>query len=77
MDQPRVSEKPMFKSRAMLRMERKIGRALEVALPEAYSTKTQTEIADEWGVSNATISRWMEELGIEARLQGQRPPVQP
>lgn len=66
---------PIFKSRAMVRMELKLGRALEVALAEEYASKTTTQIAEAWGVSNATISRWLKELGIEARLQGQRPPT--
>lgn len=66
---------PIFKSRAMVRMERKLAKPLEIALAEEYASKTTTQIAEEWGVSNATISRWLKELGIEARLQGQRPPA--
>lgn len=66
---------PIFKSRAMVRMEQRLERPLEAALAELYETKTTTQIAEEWGVSNATISRWLKELGIEARLQGQRPPA--
>jgi transposase-like protein len=70
-----MPDSPIFKSRAMVRMEQRLQRPLEVALAELYTTKTTTQIAEEWGVSNATISRWLKELGIEARLQGQRPPV--
>lgn len=70
-----MPDAPIFKSRAMVRMEQRLGRALEVALAELYETKTTTQIAAEWGLSNATISRWLKELGIEARLQGQRPPT--
>lgn len=66
---------PIFKSRAMVRMEQKLQRPLELALAELYQTKTTTQIAEEWNLSNATISRWLKELGIEARLQGQRPPA--
>ena len=69
-----MHQPPSFKSRAMLRMERKLGRPLETFLAERYEGRTQEQIADELGVSGATVSRWMRELGIEARLQGQRPP---
>jgi hypothetical protein len=65
---------PIFKSRAMLKVERRIGRPLEAFLEEAYQSKTQPQIAEELGISSASVSRWMAELGIEARLQGQRPP---
>lgn len=65
---------PIFKSRAMLRVEKRIGRPLEEYFEEQYKAKTQTQIAEELGISNASVSRWMVELGIETRLQGQRPP---
>lgn len=65
---------PSFKSRAMLKVERRIGRPLEVFLAEAYQAKTQNQIAEELGVSTASVSRWMQELDIEARFPGQRPP---
>jgi DNA-directed RNA polymerase specialized sigma subunit len=67
---------PIFKSRAMLRVERRIGRSLEEFLAERYLVANQTQIAAELGVSNATVSRWMSELGIEARFPGQRPPTE-
>lgn len=66
---------PTFKSRAMLRVEDKIGRRLEDFLAERYLTRTQPQIAAELGVSGATVSRWMRELDIEARFPGQRPPA--
>lgn len=66
---------PTFKSRAMLRVERRLGRTLEAYLAERYETLTQPQIAEELGVSGATVSRWMNELGIESRLPGQRPKV--
>jgi hypothetical protein len=65
---------PTFKSRAMIRVEARIGRPLEDWLAEQYLTKTQPEMADELGVSGASVSRWMRELGIETRFPGQRPP---
>lgn len=63
----------LFKTRAMVRIEARLGRPLEEWLAERYRTHTQSEIAQELGVSNATISRWMRDLGLEARLPGQRP----
>lgn len=67
-------ETPIYKSRAMVRTERRIGQTLEAFLADRYQRMTQTEIAAELGVSGATVSRWMAELGIEARNQGARPP---
>lgn len=66
---------PIFKSRAMLRVEARIGQPLEDYLAERYLSRTQPEIAEELGVSGASVSRWMRELGVEARFPGQRPPV--
>lgn len=66
---------PTFKSRAMVRVEKRLGRSLEDYLTEKYATLTQPQIADDLGVSGATVSRWMAELGIESRLPGQRPKV--
>lgn len=65
----------VFKSRAMVRVERRIGRPLEEFLAERYQVATQEKIADELGVSGATVSRWMGELDIETRFPGQRPPA--
>lgn len=59
----------------MLRVEERLGRLLEEYLAERYQTQSQTQIADELGVSGATVSRWMRELDIEARFPGQRPPT--
>lgn len=67
---------PIFKSRAMVRLEARLGRPIEDYLRERYLTAGQVEIASELGVSNATVSRWMRELGIEPRLPGQRPPTE-
>lgn len=63
----------LFKSRAMLRVEKRIGRPLEDFLEERYQVATQPQIAEELGVSGASVSRWMRELGVEARFPGQRP----
>ncbi len=64
---------PIFKSRAMRRVEGRLGRPLEEYLEEKYRTLTQEEIAGELGVSAASVSRWMRELAIETRFPGQRP----
>lgn len=63
----------------MLRAEERIGRSLEEYFADRYQVLTQPQIAAELAakgiqVSDATISRWMRELDIEARLPGQRPP---
>lgn len=68
-------DSPTFKSRAMVRIEKRLGRPLEDYLAERYLTMTQPQIADELGVSGASVSRWMAELGIESRFPGQRPKV--
>lgn len=59
----------------MLRVQARVGRPLEDYLAEQYLTLTQPQIAAELGLSDATISRWMRDLGIESRLPGQRPKV--
>lgn len=69
-----MPDNPIFKSRAMLRVEKRIERPLEEYFAEAYEAKTQEQIASELKISTASVSRWMRELGVETRLQGQRPP---
>lgn len=64
---------PSFKSRAMRRVEDRIGRPLEDYFAERYPVASQTQIAAELGISNASVSRWMRELGLETRFPGQRP----
>lgn len=65
----------IFKSRAMLRIEKRIGRSLEEYFAERYPKATQEQMALELDVSTASVSRWMNELGIETRFPGQRPPA--
>lgn len=60
----------------MLRVETRLGRSLEDYFAEKYQTHTQPQIAADLGVSGASVSRWMRELGFEARLPGQRPPAE-
>lgn len=62
-----------YKTRAMRKVEARIGRPLEVYLAAEYATKTQREIADALGVNNGTVNRWMRDLGVESRFPGQKP----
>jgi transposase-like protein len=66
-----------IKTRAMQLVERRIGRPLDEFLRERYDIdqKTTTEIAQELGVNDGTVSRWMALLGIETRLTGPRKSV--
>lgn len=65
------------KTRAMQLVEQRLGQSLEGFLRQRYTAEQRTtqEIADEIGVSNGTISRWMAALGIETRLMGPRKSV--
>jgi len=62
------------KTRGMLLIEARIGRPLEDYLADRYLRDglTTLQIADELGVNNGTVSRWMAQLGIEARYLGPR-----
>jgi len=63
----------LLKTRPMRVVESRLERPLEDYIRERYvAGSTQAEIARELGVNNATISRWMSLLGIEARFPGQR-----
>lgn len=63
-------------TRPMRRTEHRIGRPLADELNDRYLVRGETmaEIATALSVSEATVSRWMARLGIEARFPGQRPP---
>jgi hypothetical protein len=63
------------KTRGMLLIEARIGRPLEGYLEDRYLRDglTTLQIAAELGVNNGTVSRWMAQLGIEARYLGPRP----
>jgi DNA-binding transcriptional regulator LsrR (DeoR family) len=62
------------KSRAQQQMEHQIGESLEVALFRRYVIEgmTQEQIAAEWGIDRATVSRWMRDCGIRTRIIGPR-----
>ena len=63
----------LLKTRPMRVVESRLEQPLEDYIRERYvAGSTQAEIARELGVNNATISRWMSLLGIEARFPGQR-----
>ena len=64
----------LLKSRPMQKVEIRLGRPLEEFLDERYNQdgRTQRQIADELGVDDSTVNRWMAALGIEARFPGPR-----
>lgn len=55
-------------------VEQQIGKPLEVYLEDKYHGEgwTTLQIAQDLGVNNGTVSRWMAALGIEARYLGPR-----
>lgn len=55
-------------------MEHRLGEPIESYLYRRYVIEGATTIAigDDLGLNNATVSRWLATLGIEARLTGQR-----
>jgi hypothetical protein len=65
------------KSRAQQAMEIRIGEPLGEALYRLYviEGKKQDEIAAEWGLDRATVSRWMRDCGIATRLGPRRPSI--
>jgi transcriptional regulator with XRE-family HTH domain len=68
-----MAPRRVLKTKAMQKLEQRLGLDLEVYLPEAYRTKTQAQVAEDLGIDQSTLSRWMRELDIDARFQGQRP----
>lgn len=67
-----ISARP--KTRSMQVVEFRLGEPIEVYLRRRYldDGATTHEIATELGLNNGTISRWMAQLGVEARFPGQR-----
>jgi CRP-like cAMP-binding protein len=61
-----------LKSKAMQRMERRLGRPLEEVFRDLYVAQrmSQAEVGEELGIHPATVSRWLDELGIESRPPG-------
>lgn len=64
----------VLKSRGMQLVEHRLGRPLDEVLTELYIDQGMTvkQVAAEIGVSTASVSRWMSELGIQARYIGTR-----
>lgn len=55
-------------------LQAELGRPLEDVIRERYVDEGATlqELADELGVGESTLSRWLTQLGIQARRQGTR-----
>jgi transcriptional regulator with XRE-family HTH domain len=64
----------VLKSRAQQFVEAREGRELADLLTELYVDQhlTQEQVAARLGVRRATVSRWMNDLGIESRWIGSR-----
>lgn len=64
----------VLKSRGMQLVERRLGRPMEDVLRELYVDQglTVKQVGKTLGVSGPTVSRWMADLGIEARFLGPR-----
>ena len=62
----------ILKSRGMQLVEHRLERPLEEVLTELYHGEhlTVKQVGERLGVSGASVSRWMAELGIEARYIG-------
>lgn len=59
------------KTTAMLLVEARLGRPIEVVIREIYDAGGfQRDVAEALGVDGSTVSRWMEILQIEARPKG-------
>jgi hypothetical protein len=63
-----------IKTRGMQVIERQLNEPIEVFLERRYLREgaTTTEIGVELKLNESTISRWLRELSIPARLPGQR-----
>lgn len=70
----RMAPRRLLKTKAMQKLEQRLGIDLEAYLPEAYKTQTQGQVAEYLGIDQSTLSRWMQLLDVDARFQGQRPP---
>lgn len=72
-----MQQQVLIKTRQMQVIEHRLGRPIEDYIREQYAAgATQLEIANDLGLSFTTVSRWMAQLGIEARLTGPRKAVE-
>jgi DNA-binding transcriptional regulator LsrR (DeoR family) len=68
-----VQQQVLIKTRQMQVLEHRLGKPIEAYIRERYDAgATQADIADELDLNFTTVSRWMAQLGIEARLTGSR-----
>ena len=66
----------IFKSLAQQVVESRTGRALPEMLADLYGQgMTQAEIADQLGVSRASVNRWMRDYRIPTRYMRRGPQV--
>ena len=67
-------QEQVLKSRAMQRLEHRLGEPVEAYLSRRYHGDGATlyMLADDLGLSVGTLSRWFGILGIETRLTGPR-----
>lgn len=65
-------QQQLLKSKAMQRLEHRLGEPLEVYLTRRYQCDGVTlyVLAEELHLSVGTMSRWFASLGIETRLTG-------
>lgn len=62
---------PPLKTKQQQKIEHRLGRPIEDYIRERYEAGAKmSEIGEELGVNFSTISRWMAQLGIEARSTG-------
>jgi transposase-like protein len=60
------------KTPSMLLIEARRGRSIESDIVDLYIRRglMQEQVAAELGIDSSTLSRWMRELGIDARPRG-------
>jgi transcriptional regulator of aromatic amino acid metabolism len=59
----------------MLRVQESFGTPIARLLADDYRRMSTREMAERYGVSHQAVLGWMDRLGIERRLRGQRPPA--
>jgi transposase-like protein len=66
---------PLSLSGVQLELERRLGRVLDEDLVHRYVHLDQplSQIADDYGVTKATVSRWLRDAGVQLRPRGRRP----
>jgi transposase-like protein len=69
-----VQQQVLYKTKSMQLLQARRGKPLEEDLRQMYVVEGRTlaEIGAELGVGVSTLSRWLSQLGIEARPTGTR-----